>query len=30
MDQFGPKNGAYPLSSESDLRFFEKFSELKG
>ena len=24
MDHFGPKNGAYPLNSESDLRFFLK------
>ena len=24
MDQFDPKNGAYPLNSESALRFFLK------
>ena len=24
MDHFGPKNGAYPLNSESALRFFLK------
>ena len=24
MDHFGPKNGAYPLNSESDLKLFLK------
>ena len=31
MDHFAPKNGAYPLNSESAIRFFKKiFAEWKG